>query len=212
MSLFKKLIAFVVAIVIPFLIFTFVILLNETSIEREDKKEKKTNFQVEKQKQIKKQKPKPKPKPKPKKSSRPLPSIQPMVGGDNLGSGGLSFNMPTFNEAQFGDINDDSLLSGMETKTMDKSSVDSIPKVLKRSPIVYPELARKQGASGYVLLNVLIDENGRVEEVEILESKPKVVFDIAATNTVRKWKFEPATYMGKKVKVWATQKITFKLN
>jgi protein TonB len=212
LSLFKKLIALVVAIAIPFLIFTFVILLNETTLEKEEKKDKKTNFQVEKQKQIQKQKPKPKPKPKPKKASRPLPSIQPMVGGDNLGSGGLSFNMPTFNEAQFGDIKDDSLLSGMETKTMDKSSVDSIPKVVKRSPIVYPELARKQGASGYVLLNVLIDENGRVEDVEILESKPKVVFDIAATNTVRKWKFEPATYMGKKVKVWATKKITFKLN
>jgi protein TonB len=208
----KKLIALVVAFIIPFLIFSFVILLNETDFKKEDNEKKKTNFQVEKQKQIQKQKPKPKPKPKPKKSSRPLPSIQPMVGEDNLGSGGLSFNMPTFNEAEFGDIKDDSLLSGMESKTMDKDSVDSIPKVIKRSPIVYPELARKQGASGYVLLNVLIDENGRVEEVEILESKPKVVFDIAATNTVRKWKFEPATYMGKKVKVWATQKITFKLN
>jgi protein TonB len=208
----KKLIAFVVAVVVPFFIFTFVILLNETDFKKDDDKKKKTNFQVEKQKQIKKQKPKPKPKPKPKKSARALPSIQPMVGGDNLGNGGLSFNMPTFNEAQFGDIKDDSLLSGMESKTMDKDSVDSIPKVIKRSPIVYPELARKQGASGYVLLNVLIDENGRVEEVEILESKPKVVFDIAATTTVRKWKFEPATYMGKKVKVWATQKITFKLN
>ena len=43
-------------------------------------------------------------------------------------------------------------------------------------------------------------------------NKPKDIFDVSATNTVLKWKFEPATYMGKKVKVWATQKITFKLN
>lgn len=212
MSVFKKLIAFVVAICVPFFIFTFVILLNETDFKKDEVQKNKTNFKVEKQQQIKKQKPKPKPKAKPKKSSRPLPSIQPIVGGDNLGSGGLSFNMPTFDEAQFGDIKDDSLLSGMESKTMDKDSVDSIPKVKKRSPIIYPELARQQGASGYVLLNVLIDENGRVEDIEILESKPKIVFDVAATNTVRKWKFEPATYMGKKVKVWATQKIIFKLN
>jgi len=120
--------------------------------------------------------------------------------------------MPQFNDAQFGEFKDDSLLGDISNKTMDKDSVDSVPRVLKRSPIVYPELARKQGASGYVLLNVLISENGRVEEVEILESKPKEIFDLVASSTVRRWKFEPATYMGKKVKVWATQKITFKLN
>lgn len=212
MSILKRLSAVLVTLIVPFLIFNFVIMLNETDIKKEEKKEKKTNFNVEKKKEIKKNKPKPKPKKKPKKANRPLPSIKPANVGNNVGGSGLSFGMPGFSEAEFGEFKDEGLLSGMENKAMDKDSVDSIPKVLKRSPIVYPELARKQGASGYVLLNVLINENGRVEDVEIIESKPKEVFDLSATNTIRKWKFEPATYMGKKVKVWATQKITFKLN
>jgi len=84
--------------------------------------------------------------------------------------------------------------------------------VIKRSPIVYPELARKQGVSGYVSMNVLIDENGNVEDVEIVDSKPTELFNLKADSTIRRWKFEPATYNGKKVKVWAMQKIVFKLN
>ena len=212
MSMLKKFFILIVAVVVPLAIFNFVIMLNETNFKKEDKREKKSSFNVEKKKKIKKNKPKPKPKKKPKKSNRALPSIKPANIGNNVGGSGLSFGMPSFNEAEFGEFKDDSLLSGLDNKTMDKDSVDTVPKVLKRSPIVYPELARKQGVSGFVLLNVLIDENGRVEDVEIIESKPKEIFDLSATNTVRKWKFEPATYMGKKVKVWATQKITYKLN
>ncbi|MEA3513627.1 MAG: energy transducer TonB [Campylobacterota bacterium] len=210
--MYKKLLVLIVTIGVPFVIFNFVVLLNETSFEKEDKKDKKTNFNVEKKKQIQKAKPKPKPKPKPKRTNQPLPSMKPSNVGNSLGGDGLSFGMPQFSEAEFGEFKDEGLLGDMKNKTMDKDSVDSAPKVMKRSPIVYPELARKQGVSGFVLLNVLIDERGRVEDIEIIESKPKEIFDISATNTVRKWKFEPATYMGKKVKVWATQKIVFKLN
>ena len=61
-------------------------------------------------------------------------------------------------------------------------------------------------------MNVLINEQGNVEGVEIIESKPKDIFDLKADSTIRRWQFEPATYNGKKVKVWATQKIVFKLD
>lgn len=212
MSIQRKLIALLVTIIVPFLIFNFVILLNETDLKKDEKQDKKTNFKVEKQQKIKKEKPKPKPKKKPRRTNQALPSIKPSNIGNNLGSGGLSFGMPQFSDAEFADFKDDALLGDLQNKTMDNESVDSAPKVIKRSSIVYPELARKQGISGYVLLNVLIDENGRVEDATIIEAKPKDIFDLSATNSIRKWKFEPATYMGKKVKVWATQKITFKLN
>ena len=208
----RKLIVLVVTFFVPFLIFNFVVLLNDNDFKKEKVEKNKTNFNINKQKKIQKNKPKPKAKPKAKKISQALPTIKPTNIGNSVGGSGLSFGMPQFSEASFGEFKDDELLGDITNNTMDKDSVDSIPRVLKRSPIVYPELARKQGASGYVLLNVLINENGRVEDVEIIESKPKEIFDLSATSTVRKWKFEPATYMGKKVKVWATQKITFKLN
>jgi protein TonB len=94
---------------------------------------------------------------------------------------------------------------------MDKDSVDVPPRVIRRSPIVYPELARKQGISGYVTMNVLIDEEGNVEDVKVLDSEPPEIFDLKADSTIRMWKFSPASYDGKAVKVWATQRIVFKL-
>ena len=204
--------ALAAAAIIPFCIFVVVIGLNEPSVERNASNNSASNFDVEKKQQIKK----PKPKPEPKKQRRPqaqkLPSIKPANVGSNLSGSGLSFGVPHFDETEFSELQDNDLLAGAGDQVMDKSTVDTPPKVRKRSPIVYPELARKQGVSGYVTMNVLIDENGNVEEVEILDSKPEEIFDLKADSTIRRWKFEPATYNGKKVKVWAMQKIVFKLD
>jgi protein TonB len=120
--------------------------------------------------------------------------------------------VPQFDETEFAEFEDDDLLNAKDSGPMDQSSVDTPPRVIRRSPIVYPELARKQGVSGFVRMNVLIDESGRVEDVKVVESQPEEIFDLKADSTIRQWRFEPATYNGKKVKVWATQKIVFKLN
>ena len=186
--------------------------LNEKDFDIDKTLDKQVNFDVKKQQQIKKPKPKEKPKPKRRQQSQPLPSIKPSDLGSSMAGGGLSFGMPVFDDAQFADINDGGLLDSFANNTMDKDSVDTPPRVKKRSPIVYPELARRQGISGYVSMDVLIDEAGNVEDVTIVESKPKDIFDLKAENTIRSWKFEPATYNGKKVKVWAMQKIVFNLD
>jgi protein TonB len=132
--------------------------------------------------------------------------------GSGLSGSGLSFGMPQFDEANFSDINDGNLLDSVAGQAMDKETVDTAPKVIRRSAVVYPDLARRQGISGYVTMNVLINESGNVEDVEIVDSKPEEIFDLKAGDTIRRWKFEPATYNGKKVKVWAMQKIVFKLD
>jgi len=208
----KRFSALFAALTIPFLLFVLVISLNESSLEKEDRTDKQSLFDVSKQKQIKKPQPKKKPKPKRRQAAPKMPSIKPSGIGSSLSGAGLSFGIPQFDEANFSDINDDGLLDSVAGKAMDKDTVDTVPKVLKRSLIVYPELARRQGISGFVTMNVLISESGNVEDVEIVESKPEEIFDLKADNTVRRWKFEPATYNGKKVKVWAMQKIVFKLD
>jgi protein TonB len=200
------------AIAIPFLIFVLVIGLNESDFEKDVSNNSATNFDVAKKQVINKRKPKPKPKKKKRQQAQKLPSIQPANVGSSIGGAGLSFGVPQFDEADFSEFADNDLLSGGADQAMDKSSVDMPPRAIKRSPIVYPELARKQGVSGYVTMNVLIDENGSVEDVEIVDSKPVEIFDLKADSTIRRWKFEPATYNGKKVKVWAMQKIVFKLD
>lgn len=209
----KRISAIVTAIVVPYFIFMVVIGLNDSDIERDFLKDRVAKFDVEKKKQMEKVEKQEKKKeerrrPRPEK----LPSIQPSNLGDSLAGSGLSFGMPQFDEADFAEFQDDDLFSSGNAGPMDKSSVDTPPKAIRRSPIVYPELARKQGISGFVAMNVLIDELGNVEDVNIVESKPEEVFDLQADSTIRRWKFEPATYNGKKVKVWAMQKIVFKLN
>ncbi|HFE37096.1 MAG TPA: energy transducer TonB [Gammaproteobacteria bacterium] len=208
----KHLVALVASLVVPFFIFLLVISLNESDLALEKIDDKQVNFNVQKQKQIKQARPKKKPKPKRSQQTAQLPSMKPSGLGSSLSGSGLSFGIPQFDEARFSDINEDSLLDSVAGKAMDKETVDTIPRVLRRSPLVYPELARKLGISGYVTMNVLINTSGQVEDVEIVDAKPEDIFDLKAENTIRRWRFEPATYNGKKVKVWALQKITFKLD
>ncbi len=150
-------------------------------------------------------KPKPKPKPKPKKAQpkAPLPNMNSLLGG-------ISMNIPEFASGNIaGDAT--SLLEDIaEDAVMSEDTVDSKPKVVSRPPLEYPADALKKGIKGYVTINMLIAKDGSVELAKILESQPVGVFDNAALNAVRAWRFSPAKYKGKPVKLWAKQKIRFK--
>ena len=110
-----------------------------------------------------------------------------------------------------GDIGDD-LLGDMSDVVMTGDTVDDPPRPTQQTPVEYPRDAKSKGITGYVTLNLLISTQGNVERVKLLESYPQGVFDEAATSTVGSWKFNPAMYQGKPVKVWAKQKIRFDLN
>jgi TonB family protein len=64
-------------------------------------------------------------------------------------------------------------------------------KVVSRSVPEYPPLARTMNISGTVRVEALVAGNGTVKSVELKGGHP--VFTQAATNAVRKWKWEPAT-------------------
>jgi len=75
---------------------------------------------------------------------------------------------------------------------------------------VYPPLARRQRVGGVVILRALIDENGSVQEVQVLRGvKPDLGLDAAAATAVRSWRFRPATKGGVPVKYWKTITIPF---
>ena len=57
---------------------------------------------------------------------------------------------------------------------------------------------------------MLIGKDGNVEIAKVIESQPSGIFDNAAVNAVRSWRFSPAKYKTKPVKMWAKQKIRFK--
>ena len=54
---------------------------------------------------------------------------------------------------------------------------------------VYPEAARGQGIEGWVRLRYDITIDGRVENLNVLESSPPGVFDAAALAAVAQWRY-----------------------
>ncbi|MFH1175912.1 MAG: TonB family protein [Acidobacteriota bacterium] len=75
----------------------------------------------------------------------------------------------------------------------------------------YPPLAARQRVGGTVILRALVDENGAVQDVQILRGiKPDLGLDAAAVTAVRGWRFRPATKDGVRVKVWQTLTLPFR--
>jgi protein TonB len=75
----------------------------------------------------------------------------------------------------------------------------------------YPRRARRLGYEGTVMLKVLVDENGRVDDLMVLESSGYPILDRTALASVRKWLFEPGTEGGIKKKMWVRIPVRFRL-
>ncbi len=75
----------------------------------------------------------------------------------------------------------------------------------------YPRKARRLGYEGMVMLKVLVDENGRVDDLTVLESSGHTILDQTALASVRKWLFEPGTEGGIRTKMWVRVPIRFDL-
>lgn len=89
--------------------------------------------------------------------------------------------------------------------------VDRSPRILVRIPPNYPAHAETSNLEGEVRMRLLVGLDGRVERVEVLQSRPVQVFDEAAKAAVLQWRFESARFRGRPVRVWVQQRITFRL-
>ncbi len=76
--------------------------------------------------------------------------------------------------------------------------------------IRYPEIARKAGVEGRVILQFIVDENGNVTEPAVVRGIGAGC-DEEALRVVREAKFKPGRQRGKAVKVKMSLPITFKL-
>ncbi|MBV8202022.1 MAG: TonB family protein, partial [Acidobacteria bacterium] len=86
------------------------------------------------------------------------------------------------------------------------------PKLVSTPKPEYPPLARKLGVEGVVVLSVLVDEQGRVEDVQVLERiSQDVGINEAAVQVARGARFKSATRNGAPVKMWTRLRIPFKL-
>jgi protein TonB len=92
--------------------------------------------------------------------------------------------------------------------------VFSVGKGMTRPEIVhqvkprYTELGRQSGTQGAVIVEAIIDEQGRVTNVRVLRGLP-MGLDQAAVDAIQQWRFKPATLQGQPVKVYYTLTVNF---
>jgi len=88
---------------------------------------------------------------------------------------------------------------------------EAIP-IYRENPLPkYPKIARRRGYQGTVVLEVLVNEEGRVGEMRIFRSSGHSVLDQAAMSSVKHWVFEPGRRGNKKVEMWVKVPIRFQL-
>jgi protein TonB len=82
---------------------------------------------------------------------------------------------------------------------------------LVNPPPPYPTLSRRKGEEGRVVLRVLVNAAGTAQTVEIRASSGHERLDMAARDTVRRWKFVPARRGAEPVPAWVLVPISFRL-
>ncbi len=76
----------------------------------------------------------------------------------------------------------------------------------------YPAQARAAGIEGEVWVQYDIDAQGQVQNARVLSAEPPDLFDAAALETVRSWRFRPAIKDGQVQTVQGMRsKVSFKL-
>jgi protein TonB len=87
-----------------------------------------------------------------------------------------------------------------EAMVFDEGQTDEDAQALRMNPPQFPEEARDAGASGAVSAVFVIDEQGRVANIQIRQS-PHPALSREMMRTLQSWKFKPARNQGIPVKV-----------
>jgi protein TonB len=100
-----------------------------------------------------------------------------------------------------------------------KAKIPGAQTILEARPIYrinpppsYPIIARKRGYQGNVVLEVLIDKQGKVIDLRVFSSSGYSILDKTAIASVKKWLFEPGMRGPDKIEMWVRVPIRFKLN
>jgi periplasmic protein TonB len=89
--------------------------------------------------------------------------------------------------------------------------LDNSLTVIARVPPDYPLSAKRRGIQGEVKMRILINEQGTVEKVSIVNAKPPGVFDQSVIRCVSRWRFKAGTVGGRPVKALAETTVKFEL-
>ncbi len=103
-------------------------------------------------------------------------------------------------------------ISGTREFVFEAYELDQAPTPIVRVPPAYPYSARERGIEGAVQVRILVTTEGTVGNVEIIDARPKGVFEEVVRRTVPRWKFSPGKIRGKAVTAWVVTTIHFNLS
>lgn len=89
--------------------------------------------------------------------------------------------------------------------------IRAVPAYQNNPPPEYPKMARRRGYEGTVVLEVLVNRDGKVKDLRMLKSSGYDILDSAAEESVREWVFEPGSVGGRKVDMWVRVPVRFEL-
>lgn len=92
-----------------------------------------------------------------------------------------------------------------------KSSQTTDIQILSQTEPLFPDGAKKKNVTGYVRLEITIDQSSTVKSVDVLSAEPEGYFEAAAIEAVRNWKFTAAYQNGKPIESSIKRRIEFKL-
>ena len=155
--------------------------------------------EVERDQSVEKKQRKPK---KPPKPEQPPPEMeQPQMEQTDMINADASMSFAANIAA------DNGLKNGM---SLDASDGEYLP-IVKVAPI-YPRRALSRGIEGYVIVEFTVTPQGTVVSPEVVEAEPEGIFERAAMDAAKKFKYKPRMVDGKAVSVPGVQnQITFKM-
>ena len=136
----------------------------------------------------------------------PMPNLATSLAGVSLDLAGL--DPSAFDSAASTLLGDREALANL---VMTDDTVDVPPQLLERATPRYPPRAQAEGVRGKVTLSFIVDAQGRVREIQVLEAVPGGVFDEAAKEAVERYRFSAGRYKGKAVNVRGRVVVRFDL-
>ncbi len=102
-------------------------------------------------------------------------------------------------------------ISEPENERSNDVVIEAVPLYRENPEPPYPRLAQKRGYEGTVILSVLVDEDGLVDNLWVFETSGYNILDNAALKAVKDWIFEPAKMGNKKIEMWVEVPVKFEL-
>jgi protein TonB len=99
-----------------------------------------------------------------------------------------------------------------ENFVFESYELDQAPRAIVRVPPLYPYQAREKSIEGAVQVRMLVNPDGSVGQVQVLEARPPGIFEEAVKRTVPQWRFNPGKIEGRSVAAWVVTTIQFNLD